>query len=118
LGNPGYSTPDELSEEVTLFNSGDLPSGVVSLKFYLSPDSSTQPINSAAIPLSVDGKSTYQAASIPAGGVIAGSVSDIGIPAGVPTRDRYLIMQVITNDPIGSHMDYPRAFADPDPLIE
>jgi len=62
--------------------------------------------------------STYNTVSIPAGEAIEGSVSGIVLPTGAVTRGKYIIMQVITSDPIGTHMDYPRAFADPDPLIE
>ncbi len=117
IGNPGYNG-NYIDEEVTLFNSGNLPSGPISLKFYLSPDANTQPISSAAIPLSVANRSTYNTPSIPAGSAIEGSVSQIALPTNVISRGKYIIMQVITSDPVANHMDYPRAFADPFPLID
>jgi hypothetical protein len=117
IGNPGFGS-GFLDEEVTLFNSGNIASGPISLIFYLSDTPDTEPISSGAIPLKVGSNSTYNAVSIPAHSAIEGAVSDIIVPSGVPTAGRYIIMQVITSDPIGSHMDYPRAFADPDPLIE
>ncbi len=117
LGNPGFGS-GFLDEEVTLFNSGNLPSGPVTLKFYLSPTSAVSPLSASAIPLQVGKNSSYTTVSIPAGQAISGSVSDLLIPSGAVTHGHFLIMQVITSDPIGSHMDYPRAFADPDPLIE
>jgi hypothetical protein len=117
IGNPGFNG-DFLDEEVTLFNSGNLPSGPVALKFYLSPTSDTQPISSAAIALAVAKRATYNTPSIPAAQAIEGSVSEITVPSNVTTRGKYIIMQVITNDPIANHMDYPHAFADPFPLVE
>jgi len=107
-----------VDEQVTLFNSGDLPSSPISIKFYLSPTSATQPISSGALPLRVGSAGTYNAVSIPAGSEISGVVSNIEIPSGVISRNKYIIMQVISSDPIGSHMDYPRAFADPNPLSQ
>jgi hypothetical protein len=106
-----------LDEEVTLVNTGNLPSAPIFLKFYLSPTSATQPIDPHALPLQIGKNSIYEAVSIPAGGAISGAVSDIIIPAGAVTRDKYIIMQVITSDPVGSHMYYPRAFAD-GPLVQ
>jgi len=117
IGNPGFNG-DFLSEQVTLFNSGNLPSGPVALRFYLSPDSNTQPINSSAIPLAVAGRSTYNTPSIGAGAAIQGAVSEITLPSNAVSRGKWIIMQIITSDPIGNHMDYPRAVADPFPLIE
>jgi hypothetical protein len=117
VSNPGFNG-NYLDEEVTLFNSGNLPSGPITLQFYLSPDSATDPINSAAIPLAVGKHGTYITPSIAPGGAVEGSVSDITLPSNVSARGKYIIMQVITSDPIANHMDYPRAFADPYPLIE
>jgi uncharacterized repeat protein (TIGR03803 family) len=117
LGNPGYGN-GYIDEEVTLFNSGNIASGPISLKFYLSPTSATDPISSGAIPLEIGKSSTYNTTSIPANSPISGSVSDIIIPAGTVTHNKFLIMQVITSDPIGSHEDYPRYFADPTQLLE
>jgi uncharacterized repeat protein (TIGR03803 family) len=117
IGNPGFDG-DYLDEEVTLVNSGNLPSGPIALQFYLSPTSETQPISSAAIPLSVAKRATYNTPSIPAGGAIQGSVSEITVPSNVTTFNKFIIMQVITSDPVANHMDYPHAFADPFPLVE
>jgi uncharacterized repeat protein (TIGR03803 family) len=114
LGNPGFGS-GYLDEEVTLFNSGNLASGPITLEFYLSPTTS---LGSSAILLQVGKGTTYNTVSIPAGNAISGAVSDIIVPAGVTSRGKYLIMKVITSDPIGSYMDYPRTFADPNPLIE
>jgi uncharacterized repeat protein (TIGR03803 family) len=117
IGNPGFDGL-YLSEEVALVNSGNIASGPVSLKFYISPTSSVSPISSSAIALSVAGNSTYNTPSIPAGQSIQGSVSKITLPNNINSRGMYIIMQVITSDPIGNHMVYPRAFADSYPLIE
>jgi len=116
LGNPGFGN-GFIDEEVTLFNSGDIPSGTIVLKFYLSPTASPT-ITSSDIPLQIGKGTTYTAISIPAGQAISGAVSDIVLPSGVVSRGKFLIMQVITSDPIGSHMDYPRVFIDSNPLIE
>jgi hypothetical protein len=117
LGNPGYGS-DYLDEEITLVNSGDIASGPVTLFFYLSDTSATQPISSNAIALQVGKGNSYKTVSIPAGGAIEGSVSDIFLPAGVTTRGKYIIMKVDTSDPIANHMYYPHAFSDPYPLIQ
>ena len=117
VSNPGFNG-DFLDEEITLFNSGNLPSGPITLRFYLSPDSNTDPINSSAILLSVGKGSSYSTTSINPGAAIEGSVSDITLPATAVTRGKFIIMQVITSDPVANHMDYPHAFADPYPLIE
>ena len=117
IGDPGYNGL-YVDEEVTLFNSGNLPSGPIELKFYLSPDSATQPINSAAIPLSVGGHSTYNTPSIDPGSAIEGAVSEITLPSNVNSRGRYIIMQIITSDPVANSMYYPHAASDPFPLIE
>jgi uncharacterized repeat protein (TIGR03803 family) len=117
IGNPGFNGLD-VDEEVTLFNSGNLPSGNVTLKFYLSSTPDTDPISSNAIPLTIGGASSYTTPSIPVGNAIEGSVSDILLPSTVTSQGKYLIMQVITSDPIGSHMDYPRVVLDPNPLLE
>jgi uncharacterized repeat protein (TIGR03803 family) len=117
IGNPGFNG-DFLDEEVTLVNSGNLSSGPISLQFYLSPTDATQPIDPSAIPLSVSGHATYNTPSIGPGGSLEGSVSNITLPSNVQTQGKWIIMQVITNDPIANHMDYPHAFADPSPLLE
>jgi len=117
IGSPGYNGLD-LSEEVTLVNSGNIASGPISLKFYLSPTASVQPIAAGAIPLAIGKASSYNTPSIPAGSAIAGAVSNIALPTNIDSRGLYIIMQVITSDPIANHMEYPRAFADPFPLIE
>jgi uncharacterized repeat protein (TIGR03803 family) len=114
IGNPGFNGLD-LDEEVVLVNSGNIASGPIALRFYLS---STTTIDASAIPLAVGKGSTYNTPSIAPGSAIQGSVSDITLPANAVTRGKYIIMQVITSDPIGNHMDYPRTFADPYPLIE
>jgi len=116
LGNPGFGN-GFLDEEVTLFNSGNVASGPIALKFYLSPTNSTT-ISTADVPLQVGKGSVYHALSVPAGTAVSGAVSDIFVPSAAVSRGKYLIMQVITSDPIGSHMNYPRVFADPNPLIE
>lgn len=117
VGNPGFDGL-YLSEEVALVNSGDVPSGPVSLKFYLSPTSSVSPISASAIPLSVAGGSTYNTPSIPPNSSIQGSVSKITLPNNVSSQGKYIIMQIIWSDPIANHMDYPKATSDPYPLIE
>jgi hypothetical protein len=99
-------------------NSGNLPTGPVSLKFYLSPTSIVSPISSSAIPLAVDGGSSYNTPSIPANSAIQGSVSKITLPKTGSTAGKYIIMQVIWSDPIANHMNYPKAFSDPYPLLE
>ncbi len=114
LGNPGFGN-GFLDEEVTLFNSGNKASGPVNLKFYLSP---TPTMTGGAIPLQVGKNSFYQAISIPPGEAIAGAVSDILLPAGVIFVNKYIIMQVITTDPVANHMPEERIFADPNPLVE
>jgi uncharacterized repeat protein (TIGR03803 family) len=117
VSNPGYNG-NLLDEEVTLVNSGNLPSGPITLRFYLSPDSSTDPINSAAIQLAVGNGSTYNTPSIAPGAAIQGSVSNIALPSNVVAVGKYIIMEVITSDPIANHLAYPHAFADPYPLVE
>ena len=115
LSNAGFG-PGFLDEEVTLFNSGNLPSGPVELKFYLSPTNATDPISSSAIPLNVGKNSTYNTLSIAPGASIFGLVSDIILPSNRVISGKYIIMRVITSDPIAIHMDYPHAIADPNPL--
>jgi len=117
IGNPGFDGL-YLSEEVALANSGSRPTGPVSLKFYLSPTNAVSPISPSAIPLAVDGGSTYNTPSIPAYTSIEGSVSKITLPTNVSSAGKFIIMQVIWSDPIANHMNYPRAFADSNPLIE
>jgi len=117
IGNPGFDGL-YLSEEVALVNSGSLPTGPVRLRFYLSPTSSVSPISSSAIPLSVAGGATYNTPSIPANSAIQGSVSKITLPTNASSAGKYIIMQVIWSDPIATHMDYPKAFSDPYPLLE
>ncbi len=117
IGSPGFNGL-YVSEEVVLLNCGNVASGPIALKFYLSPSSSVSPISPAAIPLSVSGFSTYNTPPIPAGQSIAGAVSKITLPSNVSSAGKYIIMQVITSDAVGSHMLYPRAFADSFPLIE
>jgi len=117
IGNPGFNG-DFLSEEVTLVNSGNLPSGPIALKFFLSPNANTDPIDASAIQLRVGKGGTYNTPSILAGSALEGSVSPITLPANAVTRGKFIIMQVITSDPIAIHMAYPHAFADPYPLIE
>ena len=81
IGNPGYGS-GYLNEEVTLVNSGNIASGPLSLVFYLSDTSNTQPISSNAVALRVGGNSSYKTDSIPAGHAIEGSVSKIILPPG------------------------------------
>ena len=115
LGSPGFSN-GFIDEEVTLFNSGNKTSGPVTLKFYLSPNQQTDPISSSAVQLKI-GKNgnSYTTVPIPAGAAISGAVSEIVLPPGYPGK--YIIMQVITSDPLGNHMDYPREFVDTQPLL-
>ncbi|HEX4086522.1 MAG TPA: choice-of-anchor tandem repeat GloVer-containing protein [Chthoniobacteraceae bacterium] len=117
IGNPGYGN-GYLDEEVTLFNSGNIASGPITLEFFISPTASTDPIDASAVQLAIGKGSTYNAVSIPANSAITGSVSEIVLPAGTTSAGQYIIMKVITSDPIGNHMNYSRAFADPNPLIE
>ena len=116
VGNPGFGN-GYLDEEVTLANSGNLPSGPITLKFYLSP-TNTVPPASGAIALQVGNGYTYTALSLPPGGTMSGSVSHIFIPANAASSGKFIIMQVITSDPIANHMGYTTFFADPEPLIE
>jgi len=118
LANPGYGS-GFFDEQVTLINTGNIASGPVVLKFYLGTTAGTDSTSLASdLPLRIGSGNSYTTVPIPGGGAIEGSVSDIIIPSGTTTRGHYLIMQVITSDPIGSHMDYPRVFADPNQLIE
>jgi len=119
INNPGFNGL-YLSEEVALVNSGNISSGPISLKFYLSPTSSVAPMSASAIQLTIgSGKAgTYNTPAIAAGGAIQGTVSEIRLPNNVSSQGKYIIMQVITSDPIGNHMDYPRSFSDPFPLLE
>jgi hypothetical protein len=121
LSSAGYA-PGFLDEQVTLYNSGNIPSGPVTLKFYLyfsntAPSAATlsaaNPIPSGAIQLQVGANSGYTTPSISPGASISGVVSDIFLPSnavsgGLPG---YIIMQVVTSDPIAPHMDYPHAAA-------
>jgi uncharacterized repeat protein (TIGR03803 family) len=116
LGNPGFGNGVAfIDEEVTLFNSGNLASGPVTLRFYLSGNSNATVSGDTLLPI---GKGfTYTTVSIAAGQAISGSVSDIALPTG-GARGKFLKVQVITSDPIANHMDYPRIFVDPNPLID
>jgi hypothetical protein len=62
--------------------------------------------------------STYNTPSIAPGAAIQGSVSNIALPSNVVAVGKYIIMEVITSDPIANHLAYPHAFADPYPLVE
>jgi uncharacterized repeat protein (TIGR03803 family) len=118
ISNPGFGA-GFFDEQVTLLNTGNVATGPITLRFYIGTTPGTDAASLAAdIPLQIGKGYTYQAVSIPAGSAISGAVSDIIRPAGVITRNHYLIMQVITSDPVGSHMTYPRAFADSSPLID
>jgi uncharacterized repeat protein (TIGR03803 family) len=117
IGSPGFNG-DLISEEVTLVNSGNLASGPISLRFYLSPTADVTQISTAAIALSVGGRSTYNVPSIKPGSALEGAVSNIALPGNAVTRGKYIIMQVNTSDPIAIHMDYPHNYADPFPLVE
>ena len=113
LGNPGFGD-GFIDEEVTLFNSGNLASGQISLEFFLSDN---QSVPTGAVPLQVGNGTSYTTTSIPANGAISGAVSDIIILSGTVTRGKFLLMRVITSDPLGNHMPHAIDFADPNPLI-
>lgn len=117
LGNPGYNGL-YVDEEVTLINSGNIASGPVRLQFFVSPTMDDKTLNPRAIPLNVGKGSTYNTVSIPPGHVIEGTVSEITLPSTMSTSGMYLIMEVITSDPIGQHMAYQRFYYDPNPLLE
>ena len=121
LGNPGYGR-GYINEEITLQNSGNIASGPVTLYFYLSDtnlsDAGENPaIPAGAIRLKVGKYDGYQTISIPPGSYIQGSVSNIILPAGVPFDGKYILMQVVTSDPLAGHMDYPHVISAQYPLL-
>ena len=69
------------------------------------------------MPLRVGTKNGYTALSLAPGQSMSGAVSDIILPAS-GTFGKYIIMQVITSEPLGNQMGYSHVFADSNPLLE